>query len=344
MRVVVTGSTGYLGCIVVPVLEAAGHDVTGWDSDLFSGCDFPPDAAVAPPDRRVDIRDAGVEDLRGYDAVVHLAALSNDPLGDLDAALTADINHRASVRLAEAAREAGVGRFVFMSSCSNYGGAGGDRLLDEDEPLQPLTPYGASKVAVERDLLPRSTGDFAAVALRCATAFGVSPRLRLDIAINDLVAFGVALGEVVLRSDGMAWRPFLHVQDIARAVAATLAAPAGAVAGRAFNVGSTAQNYRIREVAERIGARLGLPVQRPEAADHDARNYRVDCTGFAEATGFAAEWDLDRGVDELAEAFQRAAMDAEMHGGARYRRLRTIRRLLDDGRVDASLRWTAAAP
>ena len=248
MRVLVTGSGGYIGAVLCPVLVGAGHEVVGLDSGLLDGCDFGGGPAEVPT-LRVDLRDVAAEHLEGFEAVVHLAALSNDPLGELDPERTYDINHRASVRLAALARAAGVRRFLFSSSCSLYGAADPEQLLDESAPFNPVTAYGRSKVLVERDVAALAADGFSPVFLRNATVYGASPRLRADLVVNNLVGHAVTSGRVLVMSDGTPWRPLVHVEDVAATFAHLLTAPVERIHGRAFNVGRTEENYRVRDVA-----------------------------------------------------------------------------------------------
>ncbi|MGZ3588575.1 MAG: NAD-dependent epimerase/dehydratase family protein [Candidatus Limnocylindrales bacterium] len=344
MRVLVTGHLGYIGAVLTPLLIEAGHEVVGLDSDLYRACTFGDPAGLPHvPTVGGDLRDVTAAELAGFDAVVHLAALSNDPLGDLDPELTYDINHHASVRLARLAREAGVRRFLFSSSCSNYGAAGG-ALLDEDSPLNPITPYGESKVRTERDLVRLASPGFSPVMLRNATAYGASPRLRCDLALNNLVAWAFTTGQVRLKSDGSPWRPVIHVQDIARAFQAVLAALPEATHGRAFNVGATRENYQIRDLA-RIVAEV-VPDCRVELAPDaspDARDYRVACDRFAAAVGFEPRWDPRRGAQELLDAYRANGLTLEEAEGPRYQRIAQIRRLVAEGQISPDLRRRAAA-
>jgi nucleoside-diphosphate-sugar epimerase len=335
----VTGHLGYIGVEMVPVLRAAGHDVVGLDTGLYDECDF-----VSPPDDvealRVDLRDITAEHLDGVDAVVHLGALSNDPLGDIDAHVTYDINLHASVRLAEAAKEAGVERFLFASSCSLYG-AGGEGLLDEQAEFNPVTPYGESKVRVEQEVSKLADEAFSPVYLRNATAYGVSRRLRADIVVNNLVGHAVTTGKVLMQSDGSPWRPLVHIRDIIGAFAACLSAPREAIHDEAFNVGMVGENYQIRQVAEMV--RDVVPdceLSFAEGASADTRNYRVDFSKIAERLpGFSAEWTLRRGIEELYHAYVDAGLTEADWSSSRYYRLPTVRGLQSRGLLDDELRW-----
>lgn len=342
MRVLLTGHKGYIGAVLAPMVQAAGHEVHGLDSDLFGRCTFGDEPAEIPQTLK-DIRDVERADLEGFDAVMHLAGLSNDPLGDIDPELTYDINHRASVRIAELAREAGVGRYIFASSCSNYGASSGEDLLDEDGALNPVTPYGKSKVMVERDVAKLATDDYTPIFLRNATAYGVSPRQRFDIVLNNLVAWATTTGEVMLKSDGSPWRPLVHIEDIGRAFLAVLAAPRERVHNRAFNVGVPGENFRIREIAEIVketvpGSKLGFA----EGASPDTRNYRVDFSRLKEAVPeYEPQWTVRKGAQQLHEAYRQIGLTLEEFEGQRYRRIDHVKMLIAEGVLDRSLRRLA---
>lgn len=341
MKLLVTGHLGYIGVELVGTLLAAGHDVTGLDTGLYRGCDFGAEPDPVPT-LSTDLRDVVPADLEGVDAVLHLAALSNDPLGDLRPELTYDINLHASVRLAEAAKAAGVGRFVFASSCSLYG-AGGDDLVDESAAFHPVTAYGESKVRVEQAVSALADDSFSPVYLRNATAYGVSRRLRADIVVNNLVGHAVTSGRVLLQSDGTPWRPLVHLRDIVAAFEACLTAPREQVHDRAFNVGRPGENYQIRDVATLVAEVVpGCEVVIAEGATSDRRDYRVDFTRITtELDGFAPTWTLRDGIEELAEAYTAAGLTADDWAGSRYYRLRTILDLQQAGRLDADLRWVS---
>lgn len=339
MRVLLTGHQGYLGTVMAPVLAAAGHEVIGLDSGLFADCVLGPPPAD-PPGHRVDLRDVTAEHVAGMDAVIHLAALSNDPLGSLAPELTYDINHQASVRLAKLARDAGVRRFLYASTCSVYGATGGDALVTEDAPLRPVTPYAESKVRVEDDLHALADGDFSPVFLRNATAFGCSPRLRADIVLNNLVGHALLSGEVLVLSDGTPWRPLVHAADIARACTAALSAPREAVHDRAFNIGSEINNVTVAEIAEQVAAAVsGSRVVITGETGADPRSYRVDFSRFRAAIpGFDCAWTVKQGALELADAYREFGLTPEGFE-QRFTRLAVLRAASEAGAVDGTLRW-----
>lgn len=304
MRVLLTGHLGYLGTVMAPVLTDAGHDVVGLDSGLFADCVLgsPP---ADPKGYAVDLRDVRPEHVAGFDAVIHLAALSNDPLGSLDPEITYEINHQASTRLAKLAKDAGVGRFLYASTCSVYGASGTEGLVGEDAPLRPVTPYAESKVRVEDDLIELAEAHFSPVFLRNATAFGFSPRLRADIVLNNLVGHAVLTGTVKVLSDGTPWRPLVHARDIAAAFAAVLTAPRDAVHGKAFNVGTEHNNLRVSEIAQAVvDAVPGAELLITGEAGADPRSYRVDFSRIRAALpGFDCAWTVPAGARELATAY-----------------------------------------
>jgi len=344
VRVLVTGHHGYIGSVVAPLVADAGHDVVGLDTFFYRGCDFGADLARVD-ERRLDVRDVTPAELAGFDAVVHLAALSNDPLGDLNASWTYDVNYEGTMHLARVAKEAGVSRFVFSSSCSMYGASGRDDVLDEDAPLRPLTPYAESKVRSEDGLVELADSGFSPVSLRNATAYGVSPRLRLDVVLNNLVGWAFTTGRIRLLSDGTSWRPIVHVRDAGRAVLGALAAPRETVHARAFNVGASSENYQIRDLAALVHEELPeCEVELAEGAAPDPRSYRVDFRRFEDAfPEHQPEWDARRGTAELAAAYRAVGLTWEDFDGARYTRLKQLQRLLDEGRLDGDLRWREAA-
>ena len=337
-RILVTGHLGYIGTILVPMLLEAGYDVHGLDSDLFADCTFG-EGIVEVPWTQKDIRDVEAADVEGFDAVVHLAGLSNDPLGDFNPELTYAINHAASVRLAELCKRAGVPRFVFSSSCSTYG-AGGDDWLTEESEFHPVTPYGESKVFVERDVAKLADDTFCPVFLRNATVFGYSPRLRFDLVVNNLVAWAFCTGKIHLKSDGGSWRPLVHVADVSQAFLAALKAPREAVFNDAFNIGSTQENYQIREVAKIVGEVVpGSAVEFAPGASPDKRNYKTNCDKAARVLEhFTPSWTVRQGAEQLHEAYTRHGVELEEFEGERYQRLAHLKHLIDQGRLGADLR------
>jgi nucleoside-diphosphate-sugar epimerase len=343
MRVLITGHNGYIGSVLAPLVRTAGNDVVGLDTFLFEGGTFGHDSTQIDS-LRMDLRDVQVDDLRGFDAVMHLAALSNDPLGDVNPQVTYDINHIGSVRLARLAKEAGVPRFIFASSCSLYGVAG-DEMLKEDAAFNPITPYGVSKVLFERDVAKLADDNFSPTFLRNSTAYGVSPRLRADVVVNNLVAIAFTTGEVVIQSDGTPWRPLVHIEDITRAFLAVLHAPRELVHNEAFNVGRSEENYRVRDLGELVEQVVpGSKVRYAEGGGPDPRCYRVDCGKLMRTLPeYQPQWTVRRGMEQLRDAFNANGLTREELLGDRYFRIKRIRALQSDGLLDASLRWTSEA-
>lgn len=337
MKILLTGHQGYLGTVMAPLLAVRGHDVVGLDTGLYADCVLGP-RPQDPITLAVDLRDVTPQHLAGFDAVIHLAALSNDPLGALAPQITYDINHAASVRLARAAKDAGVSRFLYASTCSVYGSAGED-LVTEEAPLRPLTPYAESKVRVEADVSALADDGFSPSYLRNATAFGFSPRLRADIVLNNLVGHAVLTGEVKVLSDGTPWRPLVHARDIAAAFVQTLEAPAEAIHDRAFNVGTEANNVTVAQIAQSVadtvpGSRLSITGE----TGSDPRSYRVDFSLIRKILpGYRATWSIADGAAELFEEYTRHGLTQRSFDES-FTRLAVLQRRQAEGTLDASMR------
>ncbi|QDT63866.1 NAD-dependent epimerase/dehydratase family protein [Calycomorphotria hydatis] len=336
-----TGHDGYIGQILVPMLIQHGYQVTGMDSYLYHDCELEPGNALVPAIEK-DVRDVVPEDLEGIEYIVNLAGLSNDPLGNLEPAVTYEINHQATMNLAKRAKKAGVTRFVHASTCSIYG-ASDDTWLTEDSPFNPVTPYGHAKAMVEAELPALANDDFSPTLLRFATAYGYSRRLRGDLVINNLVGYALTTGQILLKSDGMAWRPLIHIEDISRSILATLDAPRELIHNEAFNVGGSDENYKIREVADLIAGLIpDAKVAFAEGAIHDHRNYRVNCDKLAELLpGAIPQWNIARGVEELIDRYQQVSLTKEQLEGSGVQRVKHLRHLLDIGQLSANLSWVS---
>lgn len=338
MRVLVTGHDGYIGKILVPLLRSAGHEVAGMDSGLYTGCGIGGEGDDVET-TKVDIRDATPQDFAGVDAVINLAAISNDPLGNLAPDTTGQINHRGAVHVATMAKQAGVTRFMQSSTCSIYG-AHGDEVLDESAEFYPVTAYGEAKVAAEADISALADDDFSPTFLRNATAYGVSSRLRGDLVVNNLTAYAYATGEVLIKSDGTPWRPLVHIEDISTAFLAVIEADRDVIHDEAFNVGGNDENYQVRQVAEHVEQVVdGSKIAFAGDAGPDKRNYRVDCSKIVDRLGWQQQWTVRRGVEELLETYQQMGLTVEQLTGPSLIRLERVRELQSSGQLDQALRW-----
>jgi nucleoside-diphosphate-sugar epimerase len=341
MKVLLTGHRGYIGSVLTPMLLDRGHVVIGLDNDMYRACTFA-GALSSIQTIEKDIRDAHVDELVGFDAIIHLAGLSNDPLGDYKPSLTEEVNFRASVRLAELAKKAGVPRFLYASSCSNYGASGSD-FLDESAAFNPVTPYGVSKVNVERAVAPMADDTFSPTFLRASTAYGLSPRLRFDLVLNNLTAWAYTTRQVYLKSDGSPWRPIVHVEDIAAAYIAAMEADRDLIHNEAFNVGLTTENYQIREIADLVKAIVpDSSVEYAPDAGPDLRCYRVDCNYIGRRLhGFKPQWTARRGVEQLYDAYCKTGLTLEDFEGERFKRIAHVKKLIRTGELDENLRRTS---
>lgn len=340
-KVMVTGHSGSIGTVVVRMLKETGYEVLGVDSSLFEPCCLGPPPIPADQEIREDVRDLQLTDFDGVDAVIHLAALSNGPLGRLSPRVTFDINHRASVKLAQLAKRAGVPRFLYSSSCSVYGATSSAEVLDETAAFNPVGAYGESKVLAERELSRFADQDFCPVYLRSATAYGFSPHLRSDLVVNSFTGCAYLTGKVLIKNDGSAWRPFVHVEDIAHAFMVMLTAPREKICNEAFNVGRTESNHQIREVAEAVRRFVpGTHLKYVAGGRADQRCYRIDFTKIHRAVpDFAPQWTLDKGIEQLCRAFHDYRLDVADFDGPKFLRIKRIQQLINEELVDRNLRW-----
>jgi nucleoside-diphosphate-sugar epimerase len=341
MRILVTGHLGYIGTVLTPLLADLGYEVWGYDTGYYADC-LLGDVVESKISFQIkkDVRQVKISDLQGVGAVVHLAALSNDPTGELDPGLTQDINTGGTLRLAEMAREAGVEKFIFSSSCSIYGQSA-EKALTEDSPFSPQTAYARSKVEAEAGLRKLATNSFSPVFLRNATAYGFSSRLRFDIAVNNLTGWGYTTGKVKLLSDGRAWRPMVHVEDICQAIAETLKAPKDHIHNQAFNVGSSQENYQIRDIANMVAQIVpNCEVTFAEGAAADNRTYNVSFEKIQRAfPDFTLRWSVRKGIEQLYNAFVSTSMSYPLFNGRLFTRLKQINYLLESGALDTDLFW-----
>jgi nucleoside-diphosphate-sugar epimerase len=338
MRIMVTGHRGYIGPHVVRIVQENGHQAVGLDTGLYRDCSISPVPEIPTVDR--DIREAEKKDFTGVDAVIHLAGLSNDPLGEFDPQLTYDINCWGAVRVAEAAKAAGVPRFVFASTCSVYGSQG-DEMIDETSATNPVTPYARSKLQAEGEIGKLADASFCPVYMRPGTAYGISPMVRFDLVLNNLVAWATATHRVNVKSDGSPWRPLVHVEDIAAAFVAAALAPRDAVFNQPFNLGATDANYRIRELATIVADTVpDSKVEFANIADPDKRSYRVSFAKINKTLGaWRPKWNAVRGAGQIYDTIEALKLNADDFEGARYNRLPHLKMLIKDGYLDSAFRW-----
>ncbi len=341
MNILVTGTEGYLGALLVPQLLARGHEVTGVDVGYYRSGYLYKSKGDLPKTLVKDIRHLTPEDVAGHDAVVHMAELSNDPTGELAPHITYDINHTGSVRLADHAKKAGVRRFIYMSSCSVYGVAGGDMPVTEDTPVNPQTAYAVCKTLCERDILPMADSNFSPVFFRNSTAFGASPRQRFDLVVNNLSALAWTTREIKMTSDGTPWRPLVHGLDIGKAICCALEAPVDAIHGQILNVGSNEQNYRVREIAEIVARYFPGCTTTFGSQGADNRSYRVSFEKLAKhLPNFSCDWDVGKGARQFHELFQQIDFTKEDFEFRPFTRLKQLQYLIRTGQIDRDFFWT----
>jgi len=345
MKILVTGHLGYIGTVLTPMLRKKGHDVVGMDADWYSRCTFGDARQIIDvPNIRKDIRQVKVNDLRGFDCIMHLAALSNDPLGNYNAELTDEINNKAAVRLGEMAKQAGVQHFIFSSTCSNYGVAG-DEFIDETGALNPYTPYAKAKVAAELGLKPMSDKNFSVTLMRSATAFGYSPRIRWDLVLNNLTAHAACTGKIFMKSDGTPWRAIVHIEDISRAFTAVAEAKREIVHDQAFNIGQTKENYHVSEIAEIVARTVpNSKIEYAPGAGPDPRCYRVNCDKLPRMVpAYQPQWTATAAAKQVYESIRKYGLTVEDFEGAKFARLPHMKKLIADGVVDERFNYTAKA-
>ncbi len=340
-KIIVTGHSGFIGSLMVPLLLEKGYEVVGIDTKYFGkDCEFyPPQNGFTEIIK--DTRKIEEKDLEGAYAICHLAALSNDPLGDLDEQLTYDINHLASVEIAKLAKKVGVEKYIYSSSCSLYGIADGDTALDETAQFNPVTAYAKSKVYSERDIVPMATDDFSVTFMRNATAYGISPKLRLDLVVNNLVGWAITTGQIKIMSDGTPWRPLVHAEDIARAFIAVIEAPKEVVNRQSYNVGQSAENFQIKDIAKMVGEVVpGCSVVITGEHGSDSRSYRVNFDKIArELPNFKPQWTLKKGIEEVYEAYKKYGMDSDKFNGRYFIRLKQLQYHIENNHLNEKLFW-----